>query len=895
MRPVFVLRTAAAAALILATLIAPAGANPTDIGAPPPPAAASSDLVTVIVKLDEEPVATYRGTIRGLAATSPRATGATRLDPRSAAVGAYRAHLARKHEAFGRSAQRTVPGVRVLYDYDMVIGGVALQVPESAVASLQAMPGVVAVYRETFGDLDTDLTPAFIGAKAVWGKLGGQGNAGEGVIVGILDTGIWPEHPSLSDPDPKGKPYVVPPGTRACQFSGGANPGPPFACNGKLIGAYRFMAGHDACATCGHPADDFSSARDADSHGTHTATTAAGNGVVLADLYGLPRGKVSGIAPRAHVIAYKVCGQGPGGCRGSDSVAAVQQAILDGVDVINFSISGGDEPYIDAVELAFLDAYASGIFVATSAGNSGPTANTVAHRGGWVTSVAASTDKKIYRSKLTVKSEDGAKLKLAGASVTPGIKEPAPFLMASSVGDATCDSATADGAFAGMIVGCKRGGSSGRLRKSFNVAQRGAVGLVLFNPADPTLQGLSTDNMTIPSIMVDGPEGAALVAFADAHGDLTAAFTQGKPAGTRADAIAAFSSRGGPNLALGILKPDISAPGVQILAGDTPAGYLPEHFDGELFQAIQGTSMASPHVAGAAALLRAFHPTWSPGRIKSALMTTAWTKTLVKEDALTPATPFDGGAGRIALKGALTPGATFDVSAQDYRDHAAELWTVNHPSLFLPASAPGSVTVERTLQSELEKDSVWKLTVVPAAGLSIAVPAEVAVPAGGIATFPITVDKSALAPGAVAHATLQLKGKGLLHFPISAVGTVPLPNLQITDASVSSPLTVGQSVTVARTLLNAGNADAAPNFQEFWLSADTRFGGGDVYFTRCQRIVPLGAGQASFCSFSETFTPQFPVAAGTYHVLVIADVPPTVVESNETDNVFVLPTTVTVN
>jgi len=618
--------------------------------------------------------------------------------------------------------------------------------------------------------------------------------------------------------------------------------------------------------------------------------------MVPATLYDIPRGKVSGVAPRAHVIAYKVCGAAPGGCRGSDSVAAIQQAILDGVDVVNFSISGGDEPYIDAVELAFLDAYASGIFVAASAGNNGPAANTVAHRGGWVTSVAASTKKKSYRSKLTVKSEDGAKLKLLGASITPGIKEPAPFLLAASAGDANCDSATADGAFTGMIVGCKRGGSSGRTRKSFNVAQRGAAGMVLYNDlADPSLLGLATDNMAIPSIMVDGAEGAVLVAFAAAHADLTASFTQGKPAGSRGDTIATFSSRGGPDLSLGILKPDLAAPGVQILAGNTPAGYLPEHVDGELFQAIGGTSMASPHVAGAAALLRAFHPSWSPGRIKSALMTTAWTKTVVREDGVTPFTPFDAGAGRIALKGALAPGATFDVPAQDYRDHAAELWKVNHPSLFLPASTPGSLTVERTLQSELEKDSVWKLTVVPAAGLTISVPAEITLPAGGTATFPITVDKSGLAPGTVAHATLQLKGKGSLHLPITAVGTVALPNLRITDASVSSPLTAGQSVTVARTLLNAGTADAAPNYQEFWLSADTQFDGGDVYFTRCQRAVPLGAGQSSFCNFDTTFAPQFPVAAGTYHVLVIADRPPAVVESNETDNIFVMPTTVTVN
>lgn len=884
----------AAMALLLTGLVSPSDAGAQDPGGTQPPAGGSNELVTVVVKLDEEPVATYRGTIRGLAATSPRAANAARLDPRSAAVVAYRSHLARKHETFARAAGTAIPAARVLYGYDLVIGGVAMQVPESALASLQALPGVVAVYRDTLEHPDTDLTPAFIGAKAVWGKLGGQEDAGEGVIVGVIDTGIWPEHPSLADPDPSGKPYTVPPGTRTCAFDGGANPGAPFACNGKLIGAYRFMTAYEACGSCVQNPDDFSSARDGDGHGTHTSTTAAGNGGVLASVLGVPRGTVSGIAPRAHVIAYKVCGES--GCRGSDSAAAIQQAILDGVDVINFSISGGSDPYNDVVELAFLDAYASGVFVATSAGNDGPTANTVAHRGGWVTSVAASTDKKIYLSKLALKSADGAKLKIVGSSITSGIKEPAPFVLAASVGDATCENATADGAFTGMIVGCRRGGASGRALKSVNVAQRGAVGMVLFNDsANANQQGLYTDNMAIPSVQIDAADGVALGAFASAHGGITATFTQGKPGGTRADVIAAFSSRGGSNLTLGILKPDVTAPGVQILAGNSPAGYLPEHRDGELFQAIHGTSMSSPHVAGAAALLRAAHPDWSPGRVKSALMTTALTKKVVREDKTTPFTPYDGGAGRITLKPALTPGATFDVPADDFRTHAAELWKVNHPSLYLPTSAPASVTVERTLQSELAKDSVWKLSVVPAAGLTITVPPTVTLPAGGTATFPITVDKSALAPGAVAHAALQLKGKGLLHLPITAVGTFPLPNLRIADASISSPLTTGQPATLTRTLENAGNADAAPNLQSFYLSADTRFDASDVFIGSCQRTIPLGAGLTSVCSFTAAFAPVRPVAAGAYYLLVTADSTSVVVESNEADNLFVSPTTVTVN
>lgn len=855
-------------------------------------ASANDDLVTVVVKLDEEPVARYRGGVRGLAATSRAATGGAatgKLDPASKAVKAYRAHLGARHAAFTRTARTAIPGLRVLHEYDMVIGGLAVQLPASALPALRALPGVVRVYADTIEHPDTDQTPAFIGAKSVWGKLGGQGNAGEGVIVGIIDTGVWPEHPSLADPDPAGKPYTVPPGTRQCQFSGGTNPGAAFTCNGKLIGAYRFMAAYEACGSCPKPLDDFSTARDGEGHGTHTATTAAGNGVVLANAFGVARGKVSGIAPRAHVIAYRVCGQS--GCFSADTSAAVNQAVLDGVDVINYSISGGTNPYDDATELAFLDAYESGVFVATSAGNDGPTSNTVAHRSGWVTATAASTDKKFYFSKVALKAADGAKLKLVGASFLPGLATPAPFILGSAVGDETCDSTVADGAFTGMIVGCKRGGVGGRLQKGLNVATRGAVGMLLYNDAsNPGQGGLATDNHVLPAVHLESDEGLALEAFAGAHANITASFTTGKLGGTKADVVAAFSSRGGGDLALGVLKPDITAPGVQILAGDTPEGFLPQHADGQLFQAIQGTSMSSPHVAGAAALLRHAHPDWTPGQIKSALMTTASTKKLFKEDGATPATPFDVGAGRVALKPALTPGATFDVTADEYRDQVLDLWEANQPSVFLPAISPKTVAVERTMRSQLAKDSKWKLSVIAAAGLGITVPSEVVLPGGGTATFPITIDKTALPPGVPAHATLVLKGKGTLHLPISAVGTLPLPNLQITTAGATSPTTNGGSTTISRTIFNAGDAAAAPNFTQFYLSTDTTLSPDDVGFAFCERSVPLLAGASSTCSGPLTFTTTPPTAAGDYRLLVQADSTGAVLESDETDNVFVSPT-----
>ena len=462
------------------------------------------------------------------------------------------------------------------------------------------------------------ISPTF-GSRALWGRLGGAEHAGEGVTIGVIDTGVWPEHPSFSDPSPDGTPYATPTGRRACQFSGGTHPGPAFACNGKLIGAYRFMDAYDACPDCPHPDEDFTSARDAVGHGTHTASTAAGNAGVAARIGDLPLGLVSGVAPRARLIAYKVCGPDEsGGCFASDAVAAIQQAILDGVDVINYSIGGGTDPYRDPVELAFRDAYAAGIFVAASAGNAGPAPDTVEHLGPWVTTVAATTTQRELRGTLLLEAADGAQLKLAGGSVGAGVAGTLPIVVAADTGgDARCLEGTPDGAFAGAIVVCERGGSA-RVAKSWAAARRGARGMILYNDADdPSQRGVSTDDHFVPTVHLEYDDGQALLAFLRAHGGVTAALGRGVPARTKGDVIAAFSSRGGPATRIGALKPDLAAPGVQILAGDTPEHADPEVRDGELFQAIDGTSMAAPHVAGAAALLAAARPDWSPGRIVS--------------------------------------------------------------------------------------------------------------------------------------------------------------------------------------------------------------------------------------------------------------------------------------
>lgn len=724
-------------------------------------------LVTVVVKLQDPPVARYSGGVAGLAATNPQVTGRSRVEPSHSDVRAYTRYLAGQHATFEAAAASAIPGARVIHSYRMVLGGVALAVPASQVGKVAALPGVVAVYPDALRQLDTTRSPTFIGAGTLWTRLGGQRSAGEGVIVGVLDTGIWPEHPSFSDPDPKGKAYAAPPGPgRACQFSGGAYPGPAFTCNNKLIGAHRFMAAYDACGACAHPADDFTSARDSNGHGTHTASTAAGNGNVATDIFDIARGVASGIAPRAHVVAYKVCGAG--GCFNSDSAAAVQQAVLDDVDVINFSISGGESPYSDVVELAFRDAYAAGVFVAASAGNSGPAAGTVHHRGPWVTTVAASTEYRQFTSRLSVSSPAG-NLVAVGASVTPGIKNLTPIVLATDAGDTWCLNPGPDTAFVGAIVVCRRG-TNARAEKALNVYQRGAVGMVLYN--EPGQEGLSTDLFIVPGVHISAEDGADLVTLLGASPGAMASLPAGTTSGDRGDVMAQFSSRGGSALSLGVAKPDITAPGVQILAGNTPASSVPYYVDGELFQAIAGTSMSSPHVAGAAVLLRAHRPGWTPGQIKSALMTTATRARLVKEDGSTPADAFDAGSGRIDLTRAHDPGLTFDVSVADYIAHAADLWTVNYPSLYLPAGAPDVVTVQRTPLSVLGASAVWDVVVSPPPDTVVTVAPQFVLPAGGTTPVSITVDKTAVPAGQVRFGHLELRTKDRkAYFPITVVGS----------------------------------------------------------------------------------------------------------------------------
>lgn len=678
-----------------------------------------TEEVPILVKLDHDATAVYTGDVDGYAATSPAVTGQELTG--GAAEQRYEAYLADLEAQFASQLAEVAPEASIRQRLRTVYGGVAVTVPADRIDEVLAIDGVAAVQADEARELLTDSSTSFIGADTLYPQLGGAEDAGKGTIVGILDTGGWPEHPSFAD---LGNLDAPPGPARECNF--GPDPttddDTPFECNNKLIGGQPFLETYSA-ELGDEPFPG--TARDGNGHGTHTASTAAGNVLESAPVLGADHGPINGVAPGAWIMHYRVCGTDS--CFASDSAAAVQQSIVDGVDVLNFSIGGGSEPFFDPVSLAFLDAYAAGILPVASAGNAGPGAGTTNHVAPWITTVAASTQTREFGSTLSLTAGGGATAEFDGVSITSGVPE-LPVVMSADApySDPLCLEPAPEGLFEGVIVACERG-EIARVEKGFNVLQGGAEGMVLFNPS---LADTASDNHWLPAIHL--ADGTDFVAFMADHDDVVGTFTDGEKRDGQGNVMAAFSSRGPGGLGL---KPDITAPGVQILAGDIPiagdpaAGGGPE---GEFFQAIGGTSMSSPHVAGSALLLTALHPDWTPGQIKSALMTTA-RQDVVKEDTTTPADPFDYGAGHVDLTVAAAPGLTLDESADNMvalGDDPVNAVHLNLPSVNAPVM-PGKVATARTVTNVTDQRQVYLVEVdQPAQGRITVSPRKFAIGAG---------------------------------------------------------------------------------------------------------------------------------------------------------------------
>ncbi len=637
-------------------------------------AVGAQEKSTYIVQMSQSPVVAYDGDIAGLKATKP-AKG-EKIDPLSAVVTKYVGYLKNAHD----SALAKVGGAEKLYDYAYSYNGLAAKLTEGQVLLLQKQPDVVAVTAEEMVTQDTSSTPSFLGLTdpgGLWAQLGGPtgdkntAGAGEGIIIGVVDSGIWPESKSFTDRDADGKLiYQQIPG-----WHGKCTPGEAFnasMCNQKLIGGQHFNAswGGDAALEALRPWE-FMSVRDYNGHGTHTSSTSGGN-------YGVPTtgpsagfGSVSGMAPRARVAAYKALWSTEDASTASgqtgDLVAAIDQAVADGVDVINYSISGTLTNFLDPVMVAYLFAADAGVFVSVSAGNSGPATSTVAHPGPWVTTVAAGTHNRNGSGSVTL----GNAVTYLGASVATAVR-PAPLVDSIAVGlplanptrVALCYSAGDNGGtpvldpalVAGKIVVCDRG-VTGRVNKSLAVQQAGGIGMILVNTS---INSLNADFHFVPTVHLQSTDRAAVKAYAATPGATatinTATLTYSDPA----PFTASFSSRGPLQAGGGdLLKPDVIAPGQDILAAVAPPGNA-----GRDFNLYSGTSMSAPHVAGLAALLKQRHPDWSPMAIKSALMTSAYD---VLDVTSTANKIFRQGAGHVRPNSAADPGLVYDSGLIDWR------------------------------------------------------------------------------------------------------------------------------------------------------------------------------------------------------------------------------------
>jgi subtilisin family serine protease len=712
---------ATAALVITGLAFGSAGAAVAAPTAPGQQSAVNLKAGRYIVTLVDNSVATYDGGLSGYAPTQP--DEGDQLNARKAPVKKYSDFLADKQKDVAAAVGATIDS-----SYTMAFNGFSADLTASQARKLLMNRDVLTITKDEI-KYPTESSTSFLGlegAGGVWESIGGADQAGRGVVVGILDTGIAPENPAFAG-DALGTtagtaPYLTGANTTRYvrgdggTFNGVCQTGEQFTvadCSTKIISARYYLDGFGAenlgDTTTGP--GEFVSPRDGDGHGSHTGSTAAGNIATPATVDGIDFGTITGVAPAAKIAAYKVCWSGPDptvrtddGCTTTDLLAGIDQAVADGVDVINYSIGGGSATTTySPTDDAFLGAAAAGIFVAASAGNDGPDASTLDNASPWITTVAASTIPG-YEATATLGSGDA----FAGASISVDLDpEAAPVEGALVNSTALAAEGTAGaqanlcgpGTLAGeltepTIVVCERG-TFDRVAKSAEVARIGGIGMILVNV---TPGSIDADVHSVPTVHLDAQFHDQVVAYAATEG-ATASLKTGNSTGITppVPVVAGFSSRG-PVLADGsdILKPDITAPGVSILAATSNAETAPP-----TFEFLSGTSMAAPHIAGLAALYLGERPDATPAEIKSSLMTTAYDTVDADGDAVKDV--FAQGAGHADPTRFFEPGLVY---LNDVYDWAAYLQAIGYdfgvdpvdPSnLNLASIAIGALTAPETI------------------------------------------------------------------------------------------------------------------------------------------------------------------------------------------------------
>ncbi|XP_010547521.1 PREDICTED: subtilisin-like protease SBT1.9 [Tarenaya hassleriana] len=547
----------------------------------------------------------------------------------------------------------------IIYSYTDSIHGFSALLTISELESLKRQTGYVSFTRDFPVQLHTTLSPQFIGLNPNSG-IWPVSNYGDGVVIGFVDTGIWPGSASFHD---EGISSVPSKWKGTCEFNS------PFVCNKKLIGARVFNKGllANIPSLRAKAKRHYSSPYDTIGHGTHVSAIAAGNHVKNASYFAYAEGTASGIAPRAHIAVYKAAWEE--GIYSSDVVAAIDQAIQDGIDVISLSLGisfDGVSLEDDPIAVAAFAAFQKGVFVVASSGNDGPFYWSLINGAPWITTVASGTVGRRFEGILTL----GNGVRVRFPSLYPGnfSSTQVPLKFTES-----CDIPKGNESSKNKIVVCN---DYADVRSKLEQAQStGAVAAVVIT--DKFLSEQETIRIPFPVAFVSSKHRETIKDYAKNDMNATAklefkkTMTGAKPA----PEVERYSSRGPFPSCPNVLKPDIFAPGTLILSAwpsdKQVAGTRTRPlFSG--FNLLTGTSMAAPHVSGVAALIKQVYPRWSPSAIKSAIMTTAETmdNTLgrIKDigDKHRPANPLAIGAGHVNPNKALNPGLIYDSTPQDF-------------------------------------------------------------------------------------------------------------------------------------------------------------------------------------------------------------------------------------
>jgi minor extracellular serine protease Vpr len=720
-----------------------------------------------IVELASPAIAKYQGGISTLVSTAVKDKN-SKLDIQSAPVKSYASHLKAEQAAFTKALSKVASNAKVERQFKTLFNGVTIVGQGLTVEQIMAIPGVISVYPEAMYSTNMDASHEIINSEAMWNAVEGMENAGKGIRVAIIDGGIRPENPMFSG-EGFAAPTAMMPTDDYCSTVDSS------FCNDKLIVARWSQPTFPVCA------DEYMSPLGFGGHGTHVAGTAVGNKVETT-FKGIDV-TLSGVAPAAYLMAYKALYSTEDCSGGSGSnimlMEALEHAVNDGADVINNSWGGGAgaDPSSSPYKTMFEAAEAAGVVVVSAAGNDGSAPKTVGCPGcieSGIT-VANSTTGRYFANSFNTGGDD--LLAIPGSDTIIDMDISGTVIAAFNI-DAEnaegCDVFAADSFKDGIALISR--GICNFSDKVTNAEAAGASAVVVYNNRTGAPIPMSVPGITFPSVMISQDDGMAIL---DSMGDSATQGTIGAEikrimVSGLADTINQSSSRG-PNGNENILKPDLAAPGTNILSAFSPDD------GGEDFNMITGTSMASPHVAGAAALLSQLHPTWSAIDIKTALTSTSKIDGILDDDASTPATPFAMGAGRMDLDAAAKAVLTFD-----------------KPSIAAD-SCVGICTFTRTVYNKSDEKSSWALSASSdAAGLMIS-PTTLELEAGASATFTVTVDSTFSEYGEWIFGNVMIsstEGKQNAHLPLAVLAKESSDSSLIsvfttdTDISVADPFTV---------------------------------------------------------------------------------------------------------